>query len=125
MKILQNGELEMQLMDILWDSKDATVNAIHKRISKNRPIAYTTVATILQRLYDKKLLNRYEDHNHYVYSPAISRKDYSSNLVKNFINKLLSNFGDLAISSFAENLEALPKDKKEYLISLLQENENK
>jgi predicted transcriptional regulator len=125
MKTTPHGELELQVMDILWQNEKSSISEVFKEINKSRNIAYTTVATILQRLYDKGLVDRNEESNHYIYVPKLSKKDYSSKLVKTFINKLVNNFGDIAITSFAESIENLPEEKKQYLLQQLQEYENK
>ncbi len=125
MRTISHGELELQVMDILWQSEKSSISDVYKHINKERNIAYTTVATILQRLYDKGLVDRNAESNHYIYVPKLSKKDYSAKLVKTFINKLVNNFGDIAITSFAESIDDLPKEKKEYLLQQLQEYENK
>lgn len=125
MKTTSHGELELQVMDVLWQSEKSSISEVYKHINKERTIAYTTVATILQRLYDKGLVDRKAESNHYIYAPKLSKKDYSAKLVKSFISKLVNNFGDIAITSFAESIEDLPKEKKEYLLKQLQEYENK
>lgn len=125
MKTTPHGELELQVMDILWKNEKSSISEVFKEINSNRIIAYTTVATVLQRLFDKGLVDRNEESNHYIYTPKLSKKDYSSKLVKSFISKLVNNFGDIAISSFAESIEDLPKEKKEYLLKQLLEYESK
>lgn len=122
MKITSPGKLEMMIMNVLWNYRTCTINDVLNVVSKRKKIAYTTVATILQRLYDKELVVREEEHNHYIYSPRLTKTAFSSRLVKTFLKKLVNNFGDVAIASFAESLETLPKSKKESLLKLLQEN---
>src|SRR3990167_962742 len=99
MKTTSHGELELQVLDILWQSEKSSIGEVYKHINKERNIAYTTVATILQRLFDKGLVDRKAESNHYIYVPKLSKKDYSAKLVKTFISKLVNNFGDIAITS--------------------------
>lgn len=125
MKTAPHGELELQVMDLLWQHKESSISNVFKEINKQRNIAYTTVATILQRLHDKGVVERKSENNHYIYFPKLSKKAYSSKLVKTFINKLVTNFGDIAITSFAESIDDLPKEKKESLLTLIQEYEKR
>ncbi|MBI4008808.1 BlaI/MecI/CopY family transcriptional regulator [Candidatus Roizmanbacteria bacterium] len=113
------GELEQKIMDIVWRCKGCFTRDIVNEIKKKRKIAYTTVATILQRLFDKKLVNRKVQKQGYWYFPRISKESYIKTLAKSFLQKMTHSFGDVAIASFAESLESLPKDKRKYLLQLL------
>ena len=125
MKTAPHGELELQVMDILWQHKESSISKVFKNINKERDIAYTTVATILQRLHDKGIVERKSENNHYIYFPKLSKKAYSSKLVKIFINKLVTNFGDIALTSFAESIDDLPIEKRQSLLDLIQEYEKR
>ena len=113
------GELEQQVMKIVWECNGCSARDIVTEIKKKRKIAYTTVATILQRLFDKELVDRKTQKQGYWYSPRISKESYLKNLAKSFLRKMTYSFGDVAITSFVESLESLPKKKKKYLLQLL------
>lgn len=124
MKAKTLGELEQVVMEIVWKSKNFTVRKVLQEIRKKRPIAYTTVATILQRLFEKGLVARVAVKNNYMYSPKISKGSYAKSLAMSFVRKLEKTFGDVAISSFAESIESLPRDKKKYLLKILSKYES-
>ncbi len=119
------GELEQMVMEIVWSSKKSTVRDIFQELRKKRSIAYTTVATILQRLFNKDIVGRKTEKNGYRYFPKVSKEFYVKSLTKSFVKKLEKSFGDVAISSFAEGIESLPKEKKSYLLKILSEYESK
>ncbi len=125
MKVGTLGELEMQVMEILWQSKQGSVADVLKAVIKKKKIAYTTVATILERLYEKGIVAKKSDKDRNLYSPKLSKSAYTSILIKNFLSKIFISFGDVAIASFAENLDSLPKSKKEYLLQLLKTKSKK
>lgn len=113
------GELEQQVMNIVWKYKGCSIRNIVSNIQKKRKIAYTTVATILQRLYEKELVDRKQEKHGYWYFAKISKESYIKNLASSFLRKMTHSFGDLAITSFAETLDSLPNKKKKYLLELL------
>ncbi|OGK20936.1 hypothetical protein A2866_00265 [Candidatus Roizmanbacteria bacterium RIFCSPHIGHO2_01_FULL_39_8] len=113
------GDLEQQVMNIVWKCNGCSVRDVVIEIKKKKKIAYTTVATILQRLFDKKVVDRKVQKKGYWYFPRISKESYIKTLAKSFLQKMTHSFGDVAIASFAESLESLPKDKKKYLLQLL------
>ena len=121
MKTKSLGELEQQIMDILWECKSCSARDILIILKKNRNLAYTTVATILQRLYDKGLLKRIENKSGYIYSPKVTKKSYSKNIAQTFLRKFINSFGDTAIASFAESIDKLPEKKRKYFVKMLEE----
>lgn len=123
MKAKPLGELEQRVMDIIWECGFCSVRDIHGQIKKNRSLAYTTVATILQRLYEKDLVDRKETKQLYVYSPKVSKEAYGKKLARSFLTKFIKSFGDVAITSFVDSVEKLPKRKRDSFIKLLKRHE--
>ena len=112
-------------MDIVWQCKNCSIREIVQRLQRKRFIAYTTVATVLQRLFLKGLVKRKVQKNGYWYYPKITKDSYVKTLSKNFIKSLMNSFGDVAVSSFAESIETLPKEKKQYLLKIIKNYESK
>lgn len=113
------GELEKEVMDILWTDKKCSARDVLNKLQRDKKLAYTTVATILQRLHDKELVKRVENKSGYLYSPQLSKETYSKSIANAFLNKFINSFGDTAIASFADSIEKLPLKKKNYLLKLL------
>lgn len=124
MKVNSLGELEQQVMDILWDKGHCSVRDVVNFLG-NRKLAYTTVATILQRLHNKGLVKRSQNSSGYTYSAKITKKSYSKNLAQAFLGRFINSFGDTAIASFAESVEKLPDNKREYFLEVLKRYDNK
>ena len=110
-------------MDIVWEKKSCSAREILMILKKERKIAYTTVATILQRLHDKGFLTRKENKSGYVYSPKLSKERYSKNVAQSFLRNFIISFGDTAIASFAESVDKLPQKKKKYFLKILEEHD--
>lgn len=119
MKVKHLSELEQGVMTIVWEQGTCTIRDVREKVNENKHLAYTTVATILQRLFEKGLVMRKEHHAVIFYSPKISKETYSRNMAQTFIQKFVNSFGDTAIASFAQSVDSLPKDKREYFLKLL------
>ncbi|OGE17965.1 hypothetical protein A2769_02010 [Candidatus Daviesbacteria bacterium RIFCSPHIGHO2_01_FULL_37_27] len=117
------GELEKEVMDILWEHKNCSARDVLIKLQKDRKLAYTTVATVLQRLYDKGLVKRTEDKSGHIYSPKLSKESYSKNIAQSFLKKFIDSFGDTAIASFADSIDKLPAKKKDYFLKLLDDHD--
>ncbi|MBI2049440.1 BlaI/MecI/CopY family transcriptional regulator [Candidatus Roizmanbacteria bacterium] len=120
MKTASLGELEKQIMDILWECRQCSARDVLNKLEIDRKLAYTTVATVLQRLYEKGLLTRKEDKLGHIYSSKLSRESYSRNIAQSFLKKFINSFGNTAIASFAESIDKLPSKKREYFLKLLE-----
>ncbi|OGH20763.1 MAG: hypothetical protein A3D74_05560 [Candidatus Levybacteria bacterium RIFCSPHIGHO2_02_FULL_37_13] len=123
MKTISLGELEKQIMDIVWECNECSGRDVLTKLKKNRKLAYTTVATILQRLYEKGLLIRKEKRIGYVYSPKLSKERYGKSIAKSFLNKFIDSFGDTAIASFAEGIDGLPKKKRMQFLKFIEKHD--
>jgi predicted transcriptional regulator len=53
-----HGALQAEVMRILWELNEATVDDVRALQSEDRRSAYTTVQTVLNRLLDRGLLDR-------------------------------------------------------------------
>ncbi|MBI3379949.1 BlaI/MecI/CopY family transcriptional regulator [Candidatus Gottesmanbacteria bacterium] len=120
MKAKSLGELEQQIMDIVWEYKHCSARDILNRLETEKKLAYTTIATILHRLHGKGLVERKGDGLAYIYSPKLTKESYSKNLAQSFLKKFIHSFGDVAIASFAASIDRLPKGKREYFLTLLE-----
>ncbi len=115
------GSLELQVMESVWQTGEATVQQVVQVISRRRPIAYTTVMTVMGHLVDKELLSRTMEGKRYRYVVARSRDEFLHETSKSMIRTLVNDFGDLAIAQFLGEIDNVDYDKLEKLRSLIQE----
>jgi len=77
------GDLEAQVMRRIWvRGKPVTVRDIVGDLRRERPIAYTTVMTVMDNLRKKGWLRREPDGRAYRYEPLISGEEYSAGLMR-------------------------------------------
>ncbi|MEI7770823.1 MAG: BlaI/MecI/CopY family transcriptional regulator [Chloroflexales bacterium] len=98
------GPLETEIMQILWQDERSTVKKVHRRLSTQREIAYTTVMTTMSRLAEKGVLNRHREGLAYVYAPAISEDDFVTMVVRQVLDGLLDDYSDTAIEYMIDYL---------------------
>jgi predicted transcriptional regulator len=91
------------VMDVLWDRGGwSTPREVQDVLDGERPLAYTTVMTILVRLCRKGRLERERDGRAFAYRPLLSREEYAAGRMR----EVLTGAGDrpLALSHFVESL---------------------
>ena len=77
------GELEAQVMRKIWARPGpVTVRDIVGDLQQDRPIAYTTVMTVMDNLRKKGWLRRHQDGRAYRYEPAVSGEEYSADAMR-------------------------------------------
>ncbi len=115
------GSLELEVMEFMWQAGEATVRQGTKVIDRKRPIAYTTVMTVMGHLVDKGLLARTKEGKRYRYRVAQGRDEFLRETSKSIIRTLTDDFGDLAIAGFLGEINKVDTGRLEQLRSLLQE----
>jgi predicted transcriptional regulator len=98
------GPLETEIMQILWQDDRSTVKKVHRRLSQQREIAYTTVMTTMSRLAEKGVLSRHREGLAYVYTPAVSEDDFVQMVVRQVLDGLLDDYSDTAIEYMVDYL---------------------
>jgi predicted transcriptional regulator len=77
------GELEAAVMDVLWDAgRPLLVREVLDVMHPRRPLAYTTVMTVLDNLYRKAWLRRSRDGRAWRYEPVLGRQAYTAQLMR-------------------------------------------
>ncbi len=115
------GSLELEVMEFMWRAEEATVQQAAGTINRRRPIAYTTVMTVMGHLVDKGLLSRTMEGKKYRYVVAQSRDEFLHETSRTRIRTLLDDFGDLAIAQFLGEIDNVDAGRLEELRSLVQE----
>ncbi len=69
------GELEMEIMGVMW-AEGGWITPGEMLAKLDRPLAYTTVMTVMSRLYRKGLLRRQRDGRAYAYASVSTREEW-------------------------------------------------
>jgi predicted transcriptional regulator len=65
--------LELLCLRALWSLDQGSVKDVREIVARSRPLAYTTIMTVLDRLVRKGKLTRRKQGRAFVYSPQSSR----------------------------------------------------
>jgi predicted transcriptional regulator len=85
------GELETAIMDVAWSAeRPYLVREVRERLNYERPVAYTTVMTVMNILHGKGVLRREKRGRAWEYWPAEAREDHDARLMA----QLLDSGGD-------------------------------
>jgi predicted transcriptional regulator len=77
------GHLEITILEVLWGRGESNVREVAENL--DRPLAYTTVMTTLDRLFKKGLLDRRKSERAFIYSPRLSRRELETRRAGDFV----------------------------------------
>jgi predicted transcriptional regulator len=100
------GPLGAAVMRFMWSRGEAGVVTVVDAINTGRPqpLAYTTVMTIMGRLYDRGLLVREKRGRQFIYRPSGDEGALLENMSARAVDDLLARFGTTALRQFAARL---------------------
>ena len=75
-------------MKVIWQRGTATVRDVYETLRQERPIAYTTVMTMMNILEDKKYLKKSRLDRAFVYKPTRTRQQVVGQMVKDFVDRV-------------------------------------
>jgi BlaI family penicillinase repressor len=87
-KLRAMSPAETEILRLVWQLKDATVQQIRDQLPRNRKIAYKTVQTLLRRLENKGYLKHRTEGKAHVFYPAIKRDRVVKRTVVDFLDRL-------------------------------------
>jgi predicted transcriptional regulator len=108
-------------MDVLWERGGwLTPGEVHEVLAAQRPLAYTTIMTILVRLWQKGRLERQRDGRAYAYRPLQTKEEVAAARM----GEVLTGVGDRprALSHFLEGLDASDRAQLRRLLKIQSES---
>ena len=87
-------ELQLAILQVLWDRTEATTQDIHSQLHDDRGLALTTVATLLSRLEKRGILEHRKVGRQYVYRALVTRPEVRRSKIRELTETLFE--GDAA-----------------------------
>ena len=81
-------ESELELMTILWREAGATAGEVLAALLPERPLAYTSVSTILRILEQKGVVRSEKVGRGHRYVPAVAKGDYEAFALGQVVDKV-------------------------------------
>ena len=88
MTLIKNNrptEGELEILQVLWERKYATVRDVHEELLKIKEAGYTTTLKLMQIMFEKGLVARDSSNKTHIYQPIVS-KEKTQDL---FLNKMI------------------------------------
>lgn len=111
-------------MEQLWTAGESSVRSVMEALNAKtkRDRAYTTYMTVLGRLYEKGLLTRRREGKTDHYTPAYERDEYMTLRAGAEVEGLVAQYGDVALSHFAQQMGTLDPARRRALQRLARQS---
>jgi predicted transcriptional regulator len=87
-KQIKPTEGELEILQVLWEKKKATVREVHEIILQTKDAGYTTTLKLMQIMFEKGLVTRDDSAKTHIYQPNISKEKTQSQFVGKMITSL-------------------------------------
>ena len=77
--------LELECLNALWSLGEGNVKQVREIVAARRPLAYTTIMTVLDRLVRKGKLDRRKAGRAYVYAPRTERDEMRRTAIRELV----------------------------------------
>jgi predicted transcriptional regulator len=92
------GDLQLRIMQVLWDQGGSTVSAVHEALRRQAPrdrqLAYTTIATMLRKMEDRGLVAHDSQGRKFIYRAAVAADEVTRSMAGHVLDRLFE--GSLA-----------------------------
>ena len=110
-------------MKVVWRKDEATVRDVYETLRETRPIAYTTVMTMMRILQEKGYLTKATNDRAHVYRPAKPRQQVIGGMVRDFLDRVFDGASDALLVHLARDNKLTPKQRR-IVRQLLDEKES-
>ena len=93
-KIHRLGELQLKIMQALWDRPDATIAQVRAAVSPDASLAHSTIATMLRKMEARGLIKHRVLDRKFLYRPLVKEDEVARKMSEHFIEGLFE--GSLA-----------------------------
>jgi predicted transcriptional regulator len=99
-KLLTN--LELKLMKVVWQKGKATVREVKNALPRRKPLAYSTVLTVMRILERKGFLRHDTVERTYLYYPIVTREEVIRSTLRDLTDRLFNGSAELLMVNILE-----------------------
>ena len=99
-------------MKVVWGLKRATVRQVYEALREKRPVAYTTVMTMMRILEQKGYLKKTLQDRAHVYQPSKPRQQVIGAMVRDFLERVFDGAPDALLVHLAKDSALTDKQKR-------------
>ncbi len=116
-------ERELEVMHVFWEEGSQTAAEARDRLAHDgRELAYTTVATLIKILVEKRFLKQTNDERPFIYKPIRSFDEVSRRIVGDLVRRVFQGSREELLVRLLDGRKLTAKER-ELLQQILRETE--
>ena len=112
------GARELAIMKVVWRLEEASIREVYETLRRRRPLAYTTVMTMMGTLEAKGFLKKRADGRAFRYRPARPQRRVITSLVHEFVERVFDGASQPLLAHLVTD-GRLTKEEREELKRLI------
>jgi BlaI family transcriptional regulator, penicillinase repressor len=104
------SKLQVAVMRVLWDRREATPAEVHRVLSRFRPLAITTVATLLARLEKRGAVTHRREGRALVYRASVTERQVRRTMLGGLVRSLFRSDPGEVVSQLLAERDVAPSD---------------
>ena len=107
------GAQELAIMKVIWRLKEVSVREVYETLRERRPVAYTTVMTMMNTLEGKGYLKKELDGRAFRYRPAVPERRVVTKMVKEFVERVFDGSTAPLLAHLVTSTELSDEEREE------------
>jgi len=116
---------QMEIMNVVWEQREATVSAVWKAIAAQRPVARNTVQTMMVRLEEKGWLRCSTEGHAFRYRAVKPREEVLRGLVQHLVDSAFGGSAEGLVLALVHGRGVTPTEVQRIRMIDLAEKEKK
>jgi predicted transcriptional regulator len=118
------GDLQLRILQLLWVHGEMPAARVHSALQPERPLAPTTVATMLAKMEGRGLINHREQGRTFIYRAAVESDEVTQGIGNHFVQRLFGGSVAGAVSHLLRS-EEVSRHELDELEKLIKETRRK
>jgi predicted transcriptional regulator len=103
---------ELAIMKVVWRMDKATVREVYEALREKRPVAYTTVMTMMKILEEKGFLKKTTVERAHLYRPTRPRQQVVGAMVRDFVDRVFDGASESLLLHLARDNKLTDRQRK-------------
>jgi BlaI family transcriptional regulator, penicillinase repressor len=99
----QPTDVELEILQILWDAGPLSLSQLCEKMRAQRPVATTSVATMLKVMLNKKLVHRVRVARGSLWSARPSKKSTANGMLSGLVDRLFNGSAKSLVAHLIED----------------------
>ena len=97
--------MQISILQVIWEREEATTQDVWEALSRERPLALTTVATLLSRLERKRVVSHRQMGRQFLYRATVTRAEVRHSKVRELTDTLFGGDASALLSHLVSSEE--------------------